>query len=117
MAYLKITISATVALPKSAGGAVAETIRAHTAVQAACHALRNAVLPIYAEDVKIEQYADDAEPTPAAKPKRGRRPRAALGSSPLFAGTVTAAMVAAADGLAPEAGADSGPIPESLRRT
>lgn len=82
MPYLKITIIAKVQLSKSAGGAVAETIRAHDAVQNACRALRQSDMAIYPDEVNVEQYQDDAGPSPA-KIKRTRKPRAALGSGPL----------------------------------
>ncbi len=79
MPYLLIKITAKIPLPKSAGAAVAETIRAHAAMGKAVSALQgDAIFPEWSMD----QYHEDAEPPPAPKP-RGRRPRAELGSNPL----------------------------------
>lgn len=81
MAHLRISITVKIPLPKTAGSAVAETIKAHAAAQDAARALISSGM-YYPDEVKVEQWADDSEPAPKPE-RRKRQPRAALGSSPL----------------------------------
>lgn len=78
MAHLKITITATVPLPKNAGAAVAETIKAHEIMREA--AVKMAKDGIYPDVAKLEQYADDEAIEPAAPkpPRKKRRTRAEM---------------------------------------
>lgn len=84
MAHLKITITAIVELPKNAQHAVAAAVDAMQIAQLASNSL---ALDKLKNVLTVEHFVADDEPAPAPK-RRGRRPRAALGSSPLASPTL-----------------------------